>query len=73
MFYPQSYLGGKALKTVEEYFFNTTEQSYAAAWKSLDNRYGHSFKIQEASGTSCQNGLWWETGMQEVHKHMQIS
>ena len=47
-FYLQRYLGGKVLKTVEAYFFNTTEQSYAAAWKLLDERYGHNFNIQEA-------------------------
>ncbi len=48
LFYLQRYLGGPALKAVEGFFYNTTEESYAGAWKILDERYGHHFKVQEA-------------------------
>ena len=48
MFYLQRYLGGPALKAVEGFFYNTTEESYTGAWKTLDERYGHHFKVQEA-------------------------
>lgn len=48
MYYLQRYLGGPALKVVEGFFFSTSEESYVSAWKLLEERYGHQFKIQEA-------------------------
>ena len=33
---------------MEGFFYSTTEESYAGAWKTLDERYGHHFKVQEA-------------------------
>lgn len=48
MFYLQRYLGGNALKAVENFFYSTTEESYQSAWNLLNERYGHPFVIQEA-------------------------
>lgn len=48
MFFLQRYLGGSALKAVEGFFYSMTDDSYKGAWALLEERFGHTFKIQEA-------------------------
>ncbi|XP_077977489.1 uncharacterized protein LOC144433051 [Glandiceps talaboti] len=48
MYYLKRYLGGTASKAVEGFFYSTSEESYKGAWKLLEERYGHPFRVQKA-------------------------
>ncbi|XP_070564486.1 uncharacterized protein [Ptychodera flava] len=48
MHYLKRYVGGEAQKAVEGFFYNNSEGSYTAAWNLLEERYGHTFKVQKA-------------------------
>lgn len=41
-------MSGSAKKAIESYFVLGTESVYNAAWRILDERYGHSFSIAKA-------------------------
>ncbi len=48
VYYLKRYLGGEALRAVQGFFYNTSNESYEGAWQLLEERYGHPFKIQKA-------------------------
>ena len=48
IYYLQQYVAGEAKDAIEGCFYGTTENDYARAWQTLESRYGHQFKIQEA-------------------------
>lgn len=55
MFYLKQYLGGKAKKAVEGFFYSSTDDSYANAWKVLERRYNHPFLLLEAYRHKLEN------------------
>ncbi len=48
MYYLKRYLGGKAKKAVEGFFYSSTQDSYIASWNVLEKRYNHPFLLLEA-------------------------
>ena len=48
IYYLQQYLVGEAKEAVAGCFYGTEEEDYVKAWTTLERRFGHSFKIQEA-------------------------
>ena len=48
LYYLKQYVTGPAKEAVSGFFFGATEEAYNGAWKTLRERYGHPFKIQQA-------------------------
>ena len=48
IYYLQQYVTGEARDAIAGCFYGTNEADYQHAWKILENRFGHPFKIQEA-------------------------
>ena len=48
IFFLQKYVGGAAKEAIEGYFLMDTEESYNAAWRLLNERYGDPFIIAKA-------------------------
>ena len=48
IYHLQQYVTGAARNAIEGCFYCTTQEDYDKAWNTLENRYGHPFKIQEA-------------------------
>ena len=47
-YYLQQYVAGDARDAIAGRFFGSSELDYQKAWETLERRFGHSFKIQEA-------------------------
>lgn len=48
MLYLKSYLSGEARKSVEGFFYRSSEDAYEGAWAVLKDRYGNPFIVQKA-------------------------
>ena len=48
IYYLEQYLCGDAKRSVAGCFYGTEETDYQQAWRILEERFGHPFKIQEA-------------------------
>ena len=48
IYHLQQYVTGAARNAIEGCFYCTTQEDYDKAWNTLENRYSHPFKIQEA-------------------------
>ena len=48
IYYLQQYVSGEARDAIAGCFYGSKDEDYHKAWKTLETRYGHSFKIQES-------------------------
>ncbi len=48
LYYLKQYVTGPAKEAIEGFFYGATLEAYEGAWKTLQERYGHPFKIQQA-------------------------
>ena len=48
IYYLQQYVAGDARDAIAGCFYGTNESDYQHAWETLERRFGHPFKIQEA-------------------------
>jgi len=48
IYYLQQYVSGDAKNAIAGCFYGTNESDYQHAWETLEKRFGHPFKIQEA-------------------------
>ena len=50
LYYLKQYVTGQAREAIEEFFLGSSEEAYmyVGAWETLQQRYGHPFKVQRA-------------------------
>ncbi|PIK33816.1 hypothetical protein BSL78_29367 [Apostichopus japonicus] len=48
IYYLQQYVTGEARESIAGCFYGSNESDYQRAWETLEKRYGHPFKVQEA-------------------------
>nr|XP_054757838.1 uncharacterized protein LOC129263947 [Lytechinus pictus] len=48
LYYLRQYVTGPAREAIAGFFYGSTESAYEGAWKSLRERYGHPFRVQQA-------------------------
>ena len=62
--YIHVHVGEPVLKAVEGFFYDTSEESYKGAWKLLEERYGHPFKVQRAFRDKLSK--WQKIGLKDA-------
>jgi hypothetical protein len=55
IYYLQEYLTGYALEAVAGCLLGTQKAAYDRAWKILEERFGHPFKVQESYREKLEN------------------
>ncbi|XP_038070490.1 uncharacterized protein LOC119739571 [Patiria miniata] len=71
VYYLKRYLGGDAQKAVEGFFYSTSDESYEGAWRLLEERYGHPFKVQKAFRDKLSK--WQKIGPKDANSLQQFA
>ncbi|XP_003725647.1 uncharacterized protein LOC100889672 [Strongylocentrotus purpuratus] len=55
LYHLKQYVTGPAKDAIAEFFYGETEAAYEGAWKTLKERYGHPFRVQQAFRDKLSN------------------